>query len=514
MERRLTIASTGNGYVAWEVERLPPAHATPVVFPAYELPAEWSAVDWSPDQLPPRFRELFSTLRQFSRLTEDHARAINITLLPHCTPAELLPHTQPTSADPDKTYQKRLAELEIDNNTVFRIITGALGPRHDGEKPPRIAYLRNFFIGLESMSQYWDTSLDHYYQVNSNNEEDGQRDATEHCQARTADSDDEPNKRMKLGSDPSPPAPDSTSASAPQPVTQPQAQHSGDGTDAASTQTMHSSSSPLPPTLRYRGRRIDTGAKMPPQHRLDTINGLLQAVSFPFGCRTSSAARARLCLSVAGLAIPVRPSIVVYQNPRDRKLAREGVLVGPVMGAFVRSQTGFGDGDEGERRAKARQDLVLGEAGACLVMAQERNRQGKVERKPGEGLWWTERPRFGAGGGEVDVAKVEGRERERKKSVDLIARFRGKEGSRKDREKTDEERLEEARARAYEKWEKMAPPQGVWDPKTVYKAVGKQADSDWDQVCWPHFPFPHCIFFFFFFFADMGCERRRRKDGG
>jgi hypothetical protein len=149
------------------------------------------------------------------------------------------------------------------------------------------------------------------------------------------------------------------------------------------------------------------------------------------------------------------------------------------MGISCRSDTGFDDG-------KADPVLdVLRELGALLCIAQERAREGQVERKPGEGKWWTSVPRWGGGpGGEMGEAitsikddETGGEDTEKDKdkvSLDVEAIARGRPSGR-----TSAAKRKAALANA---WRTLRVGVGFWDPRTEYKAVGKPADSDWDEV--------------------------------
>jgi hypothetical protein len=102
----------------------------------------------------------------------------------------------------------------------------------------------------------------------------------------------------------------------------------------------------------------------------------------------------------------------------------------------------------------------------ALIIAQERAREGKEEKKPGVGKWWCEAPRWGGGpGGEVgnpvgnsdDPAPPVGR---------------GRTGSRGDR-RTNLKRLDRQSS-------------STWDKRIKYQAIGKNEESGVDDVSLSH----------------------------
>jgi hypothetical protein len=131
--------------------------------------------------------------------------------------------------------------------------------------------------------------------------------------------------------------------------------------------------------------------------------------------------------------------------------------------------------EEFQKRTKARLDM-LREVGGLFQLAQERTRGGKSEVKPGEGKWWTEKRRWGGGpGGEVEKEGL-------KAEVKEIA-------------KDDNGEIPTAPPRASKLppsrrrktpamlWSELKCGSKLWDPKTEYEAIGKDPDSDWDEVC-------------------------------
>jgi hypothetical protein len=169
-------------------------------------------------------------------------------------------------------------------------------------------------------------------------------------------------------------------------------------------------SAKLPPTKKtkqvYKGRRIGTGSAMPLTYRDETVVGLIETVVWAYNCQLW-APNLPPRLAVRNLLFPVRQSFIVGRLPKERDMARKGVLEGPVMGVCCRGETDFGKnpsdvdveggmtaGKEGAWRGAL--DLTR-EAAVLLLLAQERAREGKSEVKHGEGKWWTSVPRWGGG---------------------------------------------------------------------------------------------------------------------
>jgi hypothetical protein len=164
---------------------------------------------------------------------------------------------------------------------------------------------------------------------------------------------------------------------------------------------------------------------------------------------------------------------VGWRGPTDRIKARQGWLEGPLFGVQCRPETRF----EGQDDAVL--DTVR-ELGGLLLLAQERAREGRKERRAGEGKWWTERPRWGGGpGGEIgeaagasDAAPSEAPVKAEEKETPA-ARLRSRDLK---------ERATSRRPSPAEIWKVLRPGGPLWDPKIAYEAIGKHPKSDWDEV--------------------------------
>lgn len=438
-------------------------------------------------------------------ICEAHFKALNIELNPGCSIEDMLPAAEPGSsylpslAESDKLatdnaphvdatkartgperkrkdFHDRVAELRLDNAMAYRAITRNF---KQGVKPPRLAYMRVFWQGLESMSQYWDCTMDQYYSVDEDDP------TSEHSP-----------KRQKLDSFSSMSNSDADASEASDAL--PVRTSNCDASSTTTTQTpaaaFHSTdlgkwatsmdedlTPPIElaefvgPTLRsrsgmrYKGLRTNSGRYMPDQFRVEAVRGFVEGAVWPFQCSVYLP-RMMPLVHFNKLNLPVRQSVAVYQLPKDRARAKAGGLVGPVLGVQVRPETEFGD-DE----AKARLD-VMREIGGLLQLAQERAREGKKEIKPGEGKWWTTVPRWGGGlGGEVedqqgnsDIVDI---------AAELLDATRGEPGK-----ATREASRKRQKKTPAVLWKELKCGSGYFDPKTDYAAIGKNPASEADEV--------------------------------
>lgn len=123
---------------------------------------------------------------------------------------------------------------------------------------------------------------------------------------------------------------------------------------------------------------------------------------------------------------------------------------------------------------------LLKEVSALLVLAQERAREGKVERAPGEGEWWTTKPRWGGGeGGEVGkLAEDIGMDEDGQSSGGSNTKSYASAASVGQRKAA----REKAVLKMVKQWKCVKTGSKIWDPKVNYKATGKDSDSAWDDV--------------------------------
>ena len=474
-------------------ERDPPPDPTPVDFPSVEWfrPREWN--DETP---PPNFQSLFTKILKPTDVSETHLKALNIDIRPPCLVVEMLPaapdgssyippltiEQEPTAdssnasaakatpgpARKRKDFEDRLAELRVDNPTAYRAIARNNKP---GVKPPRLAYMRVFWQGLESMSQYWDCTLDQY---NSTNEQDDSGEKSPKRQKLDTGSEvdqDDGHGTSVFDTLPVRTADEETKAGADKKTRGSESDHSP--THSADTPATLPPNSPSPPGLRYKGLRTNTGRAMPDQFRIETVRGFVEGTVWPFQCNVHPPRRMPL-VHFGTLKLPVRQSAAVYRLPTDRARAKEGGIVGPILGVQVRAETEF-NGDEGKGRLD-----VMREIGGLLQLAQERAREGKKEVKPGEGRWWTTVPRWGGGpGGEVEA-------KEGNSDVVALAAelLNGKDASSSSRKPPRQKKTPAML------WKELRPGSGYFDPKTDYMAIGKDPASEYDEVRFPSYLTP------------------------
>lgn len=135
------------------------------------------------------------------------------------------------------------------------------------------------------------------------------------------------------------------------------------------------------------------------------------------------------------------------------------------MGVQTRPETSFRLPEEQVGKGRGEALDLLREVAALLLLAQERAREGKSEKKPGEGKWYTSTPRWGGGpGGEVGNAAGNSDEETSKKEDKKFGRTKSR------------------RTSAAEAYKTLHPGMGTWDPKTTYLAIGKREESEVDDV--------------------------------
>lgn len=369
MMRRLLIrikAASSTGSTDVEVPREPPPPATPLNFPAYTPNGSHPSSDFSSGE---SLARLFTSLKKPSDATAQHVDALNVRVTRDVTLEEIVPHSflppsswshsparspacESVKADCQlsngskvpghEIYYVRLQELLFDNDAAFRRVLRQ--PPRPGQQAVTPAHFRKFWVNLELMAEYWDTSLD--AESASPTKDTGQS---------AMDIDHKENDK----------APD----------------------DGAK--------------ISYKGRRIGTGSQMPELYRDDTVRYFVETIAWAFGCQVTPP-RIPPRLSVQNCLLPVRHNTLVYRSPTDRQRARQGLVEGPLVAIQCRPDTSFRTEDEGVGDGSAEKLDLLREIGAMLLLAQQRAREGQEEKSPGQGEWWTTKARWGGGpGGEV-----------------------------------------------------------------------------------------------------------------
>lgn len=233
--------------------------------------------------------------------------------------------------------------------------------------------------------------------------------------------------------------------------------------------------------MTYTGRRHSTGTAMPLGLRIETIGHFLNPIVWAFGCRAEKS-RSQARLKIGTMLTNVEFSWLVYRTPMDRNRIRAGFLEGPVMLVQCRQETRFGTA------SKDTMD-VLREVGGLLALAQERAREGQTEHVPGEGQWWTEKPRWGGGTGEPIGTPLEDEEAanlkaEEHKTAPPADVGDGERASK--RRNTPKRGWRTEISRQISKKMMLAdshkPPKANWDRRTDYQRVGTPKKQGHDDV--------------------------------
>lgn len=478
-----------------EKERKPPAQPTPLDFPVYRLPVvvPHPANSTLPDlqgSLASIKRPQDISLERFSPLNlkvdhdveihdmfpQDQARSL--PHLPWESPPETAAgddQTRPLMNNglpypPKERYEVLESELLLENDDVFREVSRL--PSREGRDRVRVTQTRKFWAALERMGQYWDTSLDSYYE----------RPVTPQP---TPPSEGE-NKEDQMQVDNQPDAAESKMD-----VDQPEIAAK---TDSSATNT----DSPGPTVTMYKGRRSGANHEMPDDTRDETVRAFVEMAAWPFGCQVTAPTLPPR-LTVKSLLFPVRQSFQAARSPRDRQVARNGILEGPVLVGQCRPEIGFrSEGDTPGTGLGEVCDLFR-EVGGMLLAAQERAREGAVETRPGEGKWWTTAPRFGgAPHDEIldDLMKGPG--------IHGIPIPQSMLGTDEDSASPAAPEAESSRKRhkfehpyitslgrrpsamrklsSAEKWKILQPGPSLWDKRMRYMQIGKAKESPFDDV--------------------------------
>lgn len=459
-----------------------PDRPTNVSFPQHTNFETKAAGDRKTDVKGPTFSREFALLRKPSDLTPRHLHDLNIAIAPPAPIEDLIPRdsqgrtylpiaeenpdTNALNATASATQanqtaiQYRLAELRYENDTCYRTVCRA--PLPEGRERIRLANLRNFFTALEGMSEHWDTSGEAYFVEGPAGEIEDNGSLNGHnIMAATAIETE--NAIMDKAEELVKPTDPSISG-----LIVPEKEMTHVPNSARSSFSSNSDSDDEIPMPLYRGRRISCGSKMPWLYRGETVKGFLEAASFPFGCKISQPRQVPV-LQWAGVRLPLRhQTFMVYCIPKERVAARAGILEGPLMAGYVRTEfEAFGDGSGKQKEEKARLDL-LKEIGSLLHVAQERRREGREEK-----VWTKKAPKNGHYFSEMADGGMDPQQ-DPAAGAESVGDF------------TWEVKAESRKAKKsktkYSVWKEMNPQKPVWDPKIKYEAVGKATDNEWDEV--------------------------------
>lgn len=373
-------------------------------------------------------------------------------------------------------------ELSLNNEDTFREM--ARLPPREGRTRVRVTQTRKFWTGLEHMSQYWDTSLDNYFE----------RPASPTPAASVEGDGDDKMDTDDASDDLGEPGPA-------EPTMDVDQEESVVNTPALSNGTANEGSEQAsPPTVKkYTGRRVGAGSEMPDDMRDETIRAFVEMIAWPFGCQVTIPTLPPR-LTVQSLLFPVRQSFHAARSPRDRTVARSGILEGPVLIAQCRPETGFRAASDAAGAGFGEICDLFREVGGMLLAAQERAREGAIELRSGEGKWWTTAPRFGGAPNDgilddlvkgahgmhgmplPDSMLEEGGVKPSSPAEEL-------EGSRK-RHKYEHPFVTSLARRpsamrklsSSEKWKILQPGPSLWDKRMRYMQIGKAKESPFDDV--------------------------------
>lgn len=340
-----------------------------------------------------------------------------------------------------QTYRERIKELSIDNTAAFRTIRRI--PPPPGEANVRLGNAYEFFKHLEVFSSYWhDTSL--------------------------------PTPSPSSSTEHSPPDPSEDTEAKPKPT----------------------------PFHLLTHQRTGTGSQLPADNRQHLVTAFVKLVAYDFGCNVSfSRCEPRLYLIPPTSAPSSKPpsyfnssATFIYRTPSDRASARANFVEGPVAAVSCRATTVFAT--EPEERLDLAREVV-----AVLLTAQQRAREGKTEKRAGEGKWWTTVPRWGGGDGgpigkegdrfdgssQIPCLSSAGGERLSSGAATAVMSeakraIGGINGPSPSKRTKKGPTLKEGNMQIYENYRKMLPPSSSWDRKARYSPIGKAKGVDYDDV--------------------------------
>ena len=391
--------------------RKPPPPATPLDFPSCE--PKYASV--------PGLREDYDLLKLFGNGLRrgpslDHLSALNVELEngldlrevvnPEHLPAKEWAYQKPEEKDllgpivrlsngapgPDReAFFARAQELMNPNADVYRALRRQDQP--DNRPQIRITQFRKFWEDLDAVADYWDTTQD-----NDLNADDKGSSAVALDVDKLRDEAQIQDRKRKA-------------TEADQEIGKPGSWFpKGDGDEASEKSEEEEEAG------TYTGRRTSTGSSMPWQFRENLLFSFLEAITPLFRARTEHS-KVQPRLNLCGILVPLPHMGFAYRVPSDMKIARKGVMEGPLFllsthgvnetvvfrkpkGATQHTRGGDDD-DEGDDVGEGKAEILylLREVGAALLVAQRRHGIGVSKDPPGTGKWWVETPRWGGGSG-------------------------------------------------------------------------------------------------------------------
>lgn len=369
-------------------ERDAPPEPLPIQFPAFTPALKTSPLTV---QKHVELKRLLMGIKIPSDIATRHVEAFNVKYQANVTVSGLIPDL-PDGLIEESTFNTLVKEeFTLENDLCFRKVCRL--PPEKGQTLPRLAHTYLFFKNLEDMSRYWDNSKDKYFEGVLEAELANKNDVTSKSSVQK--------ENIKSATD-----------------------ANGDTHMEDSTNDKRSSIQPQIKKL-YTGRRFGNASTMPPHMRDATLEGLLRITSQRLNTNCKPPPPLYTRLQIGELLIPVRQTLVIGQLPADRAEARRQKTVGSMLVGSARAEITFRK--EGEQLGKGQGEVTdfLRELGGLLLLAQQRNRDGKMETKPGasEECWWAKKERWGGGkGGKMPHEEVENPSESLKTGEDVVVK--------------------------------------------------------------------------------------------
>ncbi|KAI0871117.1 hypothetical protein GGS24DRAFT_472644 [Hypoxylon argillaceum] len=262
--------------------------------------------------------------------------------------------------------------------------------------------------------------------------------------------------------------------------------------------------------------RTAPGSQMPAELRHNLVSSFVKLVSYDFGCNIAPPrVEPRLHLVEPPSAETKRQygpaarrmsyfssgCVFVYRTPTTREAARAGVVEGPIAAVSARNTTNF------TKPTDSYIDLGR-ELIAALVTAQLRAREGKTEKRVGEGQWWATAKRWGGAEGGPIGREIEGDGIVGDKDAFGAENGEGSASSSSDGPASATSRPSAATAAApepgpprgipvrgaplnkkprktlsvYDRYRMVRLPSSNWDKKARYEAIGRVRGAGFDDV--------------------------------
>jgi len=425
-------AGANIGGIDPEKERDPPARATALVFPEVKQTA---TARWSSDHPPPNLQALFASIQRPEVPLTEHLRALNCDHQPSSPMETLLPPRDdkssyvPAKTSSNEEFARRIAELDITNDAAFRVLSKTTKP---GDKAPRLANMRKFWMALNDMAQYWDTSADNYYIA-------------------------------KVPTDPDKPGHEMFTKD----VKRYKGRRTGNGSEMPD---------------KYRA---DTANAF--------VEGVTAAFKCRVNPPFVTKERFAPTMQIKHMEQPVRLTSVVMRLPPA--LDKPGAfLEGPVMGVLEKNTIDFcsppsrSDPQRIKISERKSEHDLLREIAAMLMIAQQRAREKQEPVTQTEEAWYSTKPRWGGGPG----SKLPGLQQAEDEYNEIIHYMNATPEDSPDMVLLETQRLGAAkklqRARIVSKnWLTLKGRiSSLWSDKTNYMAVGKPLGSPYDEVSAAH----------------------------